>query len=138
MTAPENEPVMERNIIQFLDGNRILTFGNPIIRHIGFGGLTGFVGLTSDFAEEAAACNLGELTSRKKYKLYIPLGQLALYPPCFRWPRSRLDLLLQSYYKPHSQHQTGQSVCVFLRWLFKESFLITTAKTEAFQKFEDN
>ena len=58
MTAAEKDPVIDKNIIQFLDGSRKRKFGRPIIFQTGLGGRPGFADLALGIAEFGGACKI--------------------------------------------------------------------------------
>jgi len=60
MTAAEKDPVIDKNIIQFLDGSRKRILGRPIIFQTGFGGCLGFAALALGMAEFGEACKIVE------------------------------------------------------------------------------
>ena len=60
MTAAEKDPVMDKNIIQFLDGSRNRIFGRPSIFQTGLGGRLGFASWALGIAEFGGACKVVE------------------------------------------------------------------------------
>ncbi len=60
MTAAEKDPVIDKNIIQFLDGSRKRILGRPSIFQTGLGGRLGFEGLSLGITGFGGACKIVE------------------------------------------------------------------------------